>query len=136
MVEIQPDLCLERLSIERLKTPSSDQGFEWDPARTDHELAVGGGNEPVYAALAVATFSAASTPCSDRTFFTSGREGARRRRPGKHGNPDRPTPVRLDSDTVWDSGEAQGSCEAQSLPYLAAAATFVRNRSTSFTKPS
>jgi hypothetical protein len=108
MVEIQPDLCLERLSIEWLKTPSSDQGFERDPSRTEDELLGDAQIAPGYDHLAAATAFSAATPCSVRPFSSSGRESekplARGTRKSHYAEA-----LALIRQHRWTSGETQRS---------------------------
>lgn len=71
------------------------------------ELLAGAQVAPGYDALVAATFGA-SIPFSVRTSFNSGRERVRKGRSGERGNPNQLRHLRLHSDSVWDSGEAQG----------------------------
>jgi hypothetical protein len=70
------------------------------------ELLAGAQVAPGYDALVAATFGA-SIPFSVRTSFNSGRERVRKGRSGERGNPNQLRHLRLHSDSVWDSGEAQ-----------------------------
>jgi hypothetical protein len=105
--EIQLALSPESLPGQRFPGSIPGGGQECHPSRTDREVPAEAGKAPVYAAFSAANCSAAPPAFSVRISFTSARERARRRRPGKRRNLNRLRHLSSRSDAVRDSGEAQ-----------------------------